>query len=56
MTTHPEMHNYIEKNDKSLFNHMAKKANGFLEYASDDNLHLNAYFFTSLKSGEHIDV
>lgn len=44
---HPELYRYIEKTDKASLLELAEKLNAHLEFALDDNLHLNEFEFYS---------
>jgi ribonuclease G len=42
---HPEVNNYLKKEDKAFLSTLAEKANVKLTFSTDDKLHLNEYQF-----------
>lgn len=54
--THPELNHYLNGGDKDYFEQFATKANAHLEFAVNDNLHLNDFFFYSTLNGQKIDI
>lgn len=53
---HPQLFSYLKQEDKDYWYKLTEKMNARLELKSDDNLHINDYYFTSLTSGKRIDV
>lgn len=56
LITHPELDEYLAKEDKELFIKLVKKWKGNIEFKSKDDLHLNAFEFYSLKNGKKIEL
>jgi ribonuclease G len=54
--THPEVSRHIDRSDRDFFQHLADKSNLRIEYRTDDNLHLNDFYFFSKGAGQKIDV
>ena len=53
---HPLLLSYIEKEDKDHLMKLANKLNAYLEFKSNDSLHINDYYFESTTSGKIIEV
>lgn len=56
LVTHPELNRYLESTDKDFYLRLANQSNAHLEFAVDDNLHLNDYTFYSTLNGQKIDT
>jgi ribonuclease G len=56
LVTHPELNRYLEQGDKSFYIKLATKANARIEFAVNDNLHLNEYAFYSTINGQKIET
>ena len=56
LVTHPDLNRYLESTDKDYYLMMANKANAHLEFAVNDNLHLNDYQFYSTLNGQKLDA
>ncbi|MCC6128107.1 MAG: ribonuclease E/G, partial [Chlamydiae bacterium] len=56
LITHPELNRYLEGGDKDFYSRLAATANAELEYATNDQLHLNEFFFYSTLNGQRIDT
>jgi ribonuclease G len=55
LVCHPELDKYLSSYSKSYLTTTAEKLNASLEYATDDNMHINDYAFFSTTNGEQID-
>ncbi|MEI6531712.1 MAG: Rne/Rng family ribonuclease [Chlamydiota bacterium] len=53
---HPSLLDYVKKEDKDYWVHLAEKLNARLELKSDDSLHMNDYYFASMTNGKKIEV
>lgn len=56
LTSHPNLDQYLNQNDKSYFRKLAEKWNADLKFAADDNLHLNEFQFYSTTNGKRLEV
>lgn len=56
LVTHPELNRYLEASDKAYYTKLTAKANAHIEFAVNDNLHLNDYVFYSTLNGQKIDT
>ncbi|MBS0626126.1 MAG: ribonuclease E/G [Verrucomicrobia bacterium] len=56
LVTHPELNRYLDTGDKDYYSRLAVVANAHIEYAINDNLHLNEFTFYSTLNGQKIDV
>lgn len=56
LVTHPELNRYLEGGDKDFYQKFAGKSNAHLEFAVNDNLHLNEFLFYSTLNGQRIDA
>lgn len=56
LITHPELDHYLNTIDKSHLKSIADSLNAQLEFASDDNMHLNDYIFYSTINNKKIEV
>ena len=53
---HPDLNIYLDGGDKDYYEQLASKSNAHLEFAVNDNLHLNEFLFYSTLNGQKIDV
>ncbi len=56
LVVHPELGQYMRQVDRSYLVKMAEGLNAHLEFQTDDNLHLNHYFFFSSINDQLIEV
>ena len=56
LVAHPELHQYLNQNDKDYLLKLAGKHNANLRFDSNDNLHLNEFQFYSTINGKKIDI
>lgn len=56
LVTHPEMDHYLNVIDKAHLKSIADSLNAQLEFACDDNMHINDYVFYSTINNKRIDV
>src|SRR3990167_3337018 len=56
LIVHPELNKHLDSGDKDYYLELAGKANAHLEFALNDNLHLNEFFFFSTINGQKIDT
>lgn len=56
LVVHPDLNRYLEAQDKDFYQKLANKSNAHLEFAVNDNLHLNEYLFYSTLNGQRIDA
>jgi ribonuclease G len=56
LVTHPELNRYLDTSDKEFYTKFANKSNAHIEFAINDNLHLNDYIFYSTLNGQKIDA
>lgn len=56
LVTHPEMDHYLNIIDKAHLKSISDSLNAQLEFASDDNMHINDYIFYSTINNKRIDV
>ena len=56
LVTHPDLGRYLESSDKGFYTQFANKSNAHIEFAINDNLHLNDYIFYSTLNGQKIDA
>lgn len=56
LVTHPHLNRYLESGDKEYYASLANKSNAHIEFAVNDNLHLNDYVFYSTTNGQKIDA
>lgn len=56
LVTHPELHRYLNTQDKEFLSDIAEGANAKLVYGSDDTLHLNDYYFVNTLNHQKIDI
>ena len=53
---HPELNKYLDGGDKEYLRQLAGKSNAHIEFAINDSLHLNEFFFYSTINGQKIDT
>ena len=56
LMTHPQLDQYLNSIDKSFLMKFAAEQNAQLQFDSDDNLHLNDWFFCSMMTNKRIEV
>lgn len=56
LVIHPELDDYLGIIDKEHLIQLAEKHNAILEFAADDNMHMNDFHFFSTTSNERIEV
>ncbi len=56
LATHPELNRYLDSGDKDFYSRLAIVANAQIEYATNDQLHLNEFLFYSTLNGQKIDI
>jgi len=53
---HPELNRYLNLGDREYYKQIASKSNAHIEFAINDNLHLNEFVFYSTINGQKIDT
>ncbi len=56
LITHPDLNKYLDSGDKDYYEQLAGKSNACLEFAVNDNLHLNEFLFFSTTNGQRLDT
>ena len=56
LIVHPELNKFLDGGDKDYFLKIANLSNAHLEFALNDNLHLNEFVFYSKINGEKIET
>lgn len=56
LITHPELNKYLNAGDKDFYEQFAGKSNAQIEFAVNDNLHLNEFLFYSTVNGQKIET
>jgi len=56
LVVHPGLFDYLRKDDTDYFVKWAEKNNAHLQIRTDDNLHMNDYYFESTTNGRRIDL
>ncbi|MBF8263467.1 MAG: rng [Parachlamydiales bacterium] len=56
LVTHPELNRYLDGTDKDFYQKIAGKSNAQIEFAVNDNLHINDYLFYSTINGQKLEV
>ncbi len=56
LIVHPELNKYLSQDDQSYLSKLASKANAYLEFKSDENMHINAFEFYSTLNNEPLDL
>ena len=55
LVVHPELLRYLDPIDKSHLLKMCEELNAHLEFATDDNVHLNDFYFVSTINNKKIE-
>lgn len=56
LVAHPDLDRFLNEGDKEYFQDIAEKGNAQLQFAINDNLHLNDYQFFSTINGKQLEV
>lgn len=56
LVLHPHLHQYIEKFDKHYLNKMCEELNACLEIETNENMHINDFYFVSSLNNKKIEV
>jgi len=56
LVTHPELDHYLNAIDKAYLRSVAEEMNAQLQFASDDNMHLNDFAFYASTNNKRIEV
>ncbi len=56
LMVHSELNKYLDQSDKDFYLKVAGKSNAHLEFAVNDNLHLNEFLFYSTTNGQKIET
>lgn len=56
LVIHPELNHYLQHGDKEYYSRLATKSNAHLEFAVNDTIHLNDFYFYSTLNGQRIDA
>ncbi|MCY3975165.1 MAG: Rne/Rng family ribonuclease [Simkaniaceae bacterium] len=56
LTTHPELDAFLKGSYKPLFTKLTKRAQGTIEFAVNDELHINTFTFHSLIDGSELEA
>jgi ribonuclease G len=56
LIVHPELNKYLDAGDKDFYGQLAGKSNAHLEFAVNDNLHLNEFLFYSTINGQKFET
>jgi ribonuclease G len=56
LIVHPDLNKYLDGIDKEYYRSLANKANAHIEFAINDNLHLNDFLFYSTINGQKLEV
>jgi ribonuclease G len=56
LIVHPELNKYLDSGDKDYYSQLAGKSNAHIEFAVNDNLHLNEFLFYSSINGQKIEA
>ena len=56
LIVHPDLNKYLDLGDKEYYGQLAGKSNAHIEFAVNDSLHLNEFFFYSTINGQKIDA
>lgn len=56
LIVHPDLNKYLDSGDKEYYGKLAGKSNAHLEFAVNDNLHLNEFLFYSTINGQKIET
>jgi ribonuclease G len=55
LVVHPQLSHYLSHEDRPYLLNLASKANAYLEFSTDENLHLNHFEFYSTLNNEKLD-
>lgn len=56
LMVHPEMDRYLQGGEKTFLRKMAEELNAQLEFGTDDNIHINDFYFMSSITNTKIEV
>lgn len=56
LVVHPELEHYLQIIDKAYLSRLAEEMNAHLDFASDDNMHLNDFHFYSTINNKRLEV
>jgi ribonuclease G len=56
LIVHPDLNKYLDTGDKDYYEKFAGKSNAHLEFAVNDNLHLNEFLFYSSTNGQRLET
>ncbi len=56
LVCHPDVDQYLQTNDKDYLRKFAEKNNAQIDFAANDNLHLNDFHFYSTTSGKRLEI
>lgn len=56
LVVHPELDKFLSQEDQGYLTKLASKANAYLEFMSDENMHINAFAFYSTLNNEQLDL
>jgi ribonuclease G len=56
LIVHPELNKYLSSCDKEYYSSLAGKSNAHIEFAVNDSLHLNEFFFYSTTNGQKLET
>jgi ribonuclease G len=56
LITHPEMEDYLQPIDKPHLRKMAEELNAQIEFSSDENMHINDFYFISTITNKKLDL
>lgn len=56
LMTHPELNRYLQTIDKQYLRVVAEEKNAHLDFATDDNMHINSFYFLSTITNKRIEM
>lgn len=56
VVVHPHLYDYIKRTDKDYLSEMAEELNAQLSWHTDDNVHINEFYFLSTITNDRIEV
>lgn len=56
LTLHPDLNRFLDGGDKDYYERLAELSNAHIEFAVNDNLHLNEFLFHSTINGQKIET
>lgn len=56
LVVHPEMDRYLQTLDKSYLRKIAEELNAHLDFATDDNMHINDFYFVSSITNKKLEL